>query len=1024
MRLPLPLKGLLWRGGTSIAILITAAVTTGAAALGPIYALSASESTLRDVLTEAPAQNSGLQFEQTYETTGKKGSALHQLAETADLSPKPGSIRGYPHATETIYWESEIEGATTGIVWKPDACEHLTFNKGHCATTVGEAIISERTVETASYDLKLGSRLSLDSGQTVTVVGIYTPKNSGSKFWFGENYFDAAPGTLSTPDVLDTVFVPKAEFAAMRGREVTRDGVEYALDPAQIRLANIPVLKAEVNHLESLPRVNPRTDALRPVLTTGLDGVIANAAHEQQLVDTGTLLVTLQLTLLGWLVLFQVVADAVESRGAEIALAKLRGHSVARTLRFGLGEPLVLLLVAIPIGVALAYAAAEGFAGSVLVPGTPVALTWGTLAATLAAFAGGLVAAGLAARRVLVRSVLEQWRRTTKSRPHTRAALVVDIVVATLAVAGLVYLRVSGAVGSGDDTLALLAPGLLVLAVALVGTRLMPLAVRLILPLTRATTAVSMFIASRQVVRRPTGLRLAALLAVALGLATFGVGAEAVSAENRTARAQAEFGAAQVVSFEYNPTVDPINAVKKADPDGAWAMAAATWLPDGGNSVTGTVLGVDATRLGAIAYSAQGGESSAQLSSTISASTEPVIVLRATTIAATIDASGLRKRAIPQVQFNLVSNRGALIDAESTLMLTGKHQYTASIPCSAGCTFLGLTWDRPITTNDRIVGRATVSSIRSGTGGALTAVNARLTTPGAWRTEVPSGNASDHVTDGSAGATDEFSSHDGGYGGMIYAYVPVPLPAVVSPTGIVPQHTAHPNMSVVDNFGAEAHFAPVATVGVLPKVLDGGLVMNLAYLQNELPDFNNEANWEVWLSPSAPSDAVAKLRAAGITVQSVAKESTRVAELARQGPALSLLLLLSSAIAGSILAIGGTAISIGSSARRRSYESAALGTIGVSRSQLYRAALYEQGFVLGTAVVLGVVSGIVAALITLPIVPEFASSTPVQLDYAPSPLVILLSTLAFIVVVAAAAAITSAGVLREARAGRLREAEE
>ena len=1023
MRLPLPLKGLLWRRGTSIAILVTAAVTTGAAALGPIYALSASESTLRDVLTEAQAQSSGLQFEQTYDTTGKKGSALLQLAETAKLTPNPGSIRGYPRATETIYWESEIEGARTGIVWKPGVCAHLTFNKGHCATSAGEVMISERTVETSSYGLKLGSRLSLDSGQRVTVVGVYTPKNSGSKFWFGENYFDAAPGTISTPDVIDTVFVPKAVFATMRGRELTRDSVEYALDPTQIRLANVPLLKATVDHLKSLPRVNPRTDALRPELTTGLDGVLSDAAHEQQLVDTGTLLVTLQLTLLGWLVLFQVVADAVESRGAEIALAKLRGHSVGRTLRFGLGEPLLLLLIAIPIGVALAYAAAEGFAGSVLVPGTPVELTWGMFAATLAAFAGGLVAAGLAARRVLVRSVLEQWRRTTKSRPRTRSALVVDIVVATLAVAGLIYLRVSGAVGSGDDTLALLAPGLLVLAVALVGTRLMPLAVRLILPVTRATTAVSMFIASRQVVRRPTGLRLAALLAVALGLATFGVGAETVSAENRTARAQAEFGAAQVVSFEYNPTVDPINAVKKADPDGKWAMAAATWLPDGGNSVTGTVLGVDATRLAAVAYSAQGGESSAQLASTISASTEPVIVLHATTIVATIDASGLHRKGIPQVQFNLVSDRGALIDAESTLLQSGKHQYSASIPCSAGCTFLGLTWDRPITTNDRIVGRATVSSIQAGTT-TLKSVNARLTTPGAWRAGVPSGNASDHVTGGSAGAADNFSSHDGGYGGMIYGYVPTPLPAVVSPTGIVPQHTAHPNMSVVDNFGAEAHFAPAATVAVLPKVLNGGLVMNLAYLQNELPDFNNEADWEVWLSPSAPSDAVAKLRAAGITVQSVAKESTRVAELARQGPALSLLLLLSSAIAGSILAIGGTAISIGSSARRRSYESAALGTIGVSRSQLYRAALYEQGFVLGTAVVLGVVSGIVAALITLPIVPEFASSTPVQLDYAPSPLVILASTLAFIVLVAAAAAITSAGVLREARANRLREAEE
>ena len=65
------------------------------------------------------------------------------------------------------------------------------------------------------------------------------------------------------------------------------------------------------------------------LLQLGSQRVIGNADLSKQY--------TSLLTLLGWLVLFQVVAYAVESRGAEIALAKLRGQSPWWTLRFGLG---------------------------------------------------------------------------------------------------------------------------------------------------------------------------------------------------------------------------------------------------------------------------------------------------------------------------------------------------------------------------------------------------------------------------------------------------------------------------------------------------------------------------------------------------------------------------------------------------------------------------------------------------------------------------------------------------------------
>jgi hypothetical protein len=51
------------------------------------------------------------------------------------------------------------------------------------------------------------------------------------------------------------------------------------------------------------------------------------------------------------LVLFQIISDAIEARGNEIAMAKLRGLSPGSTIRFGLGEPVVLLAAAVPIGI-------------------------------------------------------------------------------------------------------------------------------------------------------------------------------------------------------------------------------------------------------------------------------------------------------------------------------------------------------------------------------------------------------------------------------------------------------------------------------------------------------------------------------------------------------------------------------------------------------------------------------------------------------------------------------------------------
>jgi hypothetical protein len=946
----------------------------------------------------------------------------------------PGALHGYPTRIGSIYLPTgghapDISGAKTALLWQQGACAHLIISSGHCPTGPGQAMISKRTAD-GDYGWKPGTTLTFTAGVKLTVVGTYTPRNPDGAFWFGQNYFDAAPGN-GHPDTVDAVFVARSAFDAIpRAQGVL--AWNYPLDTAAIRLDNLPRLRHDVAALarrisKTTPYSGQPPAALdAPVdlqLSTGLNTVLDAAAHQRQLVDAGTLLVTLQLTLLAWLVLFQVITDAVESRGDEIALAKLRGLRPSRTARFVLGEPLALLVAAVPFGLGLAWVAAALICSAALVPGTPVVPTWYTAAALAGGFAGGVLAAAAGSVRALRRSVLAQWRRTTARAHRSLAGLAIDVLVSLAAIGGLLALRAEHTPGSGDESAALLAPGLLVIAVALLGTRLLPLLTRLLLPPTRASGRIALFLAARQVVRRPAGLRLAALLAVAVGLATFAVSGEAVADVNRDAQARAEVGADQVVPMSYVAGVDPIAAVRTADPDGQWAMAAASWLPDGGDSVVGTVLGVDASRMATVGYSAAGGASAAQIADTVGTSSNPVIRTTAARMRVRVTAFDMTGTA-PRVQFLLRTPREAFRTVPAGTLRPGTHTYTAPTACASGCILLGLVWDRPTTYLGSMSGTVTVHRIEQYRAGKWRTVDAALRRAGSWRPGPEFSHSRDELTVTQAGLRDRYRSDTGGYGGVSYAFAPQPLPAIATAGSVVTGPQAPSPLQMVDAFGTTTTFTVARRSSVLPLVLDNGLIVDLTYLRALLPAFDTEAHWMIWLGPDAPPDALARLRAAGLTLHRGTTTHARVVQLGRQGPALSLFLLLACAIIGAVVAVGGTAIAISAGARRRSFETAALRVVGVPRSFLYRGGVFEQLLLLGAAVALGIPSGVIAARLAMPVIPEFATATPVLLSYVPPALPIVAFAAGFVLLVCLTAVIAARSVLRAARPSRLREAEE
>ncbi|MGI8761050.1 MAG: FtsX-like permease family protein [Jatrophihabitantaceae bacterium] len=1028
-------RGMWWRRGITAALLGVAVLATTAAALGPLYARAASESILQDHLIQA-TWSAGLLMRSTVDV-GQPGA----LRSLDDEVLRPGAVRGYGTQVRGLYTplglsvaaQQNASGLTTHLVWVDGQCQHLVILQGRCPDRPNEAIMSQRTVGTGTFAPSPGSTVFLGTIATpddpgyftsphpipppIRIVGIYRPKNSTDPFWFGASYFDARAGNLGHVATVDSLFVAESEFLDRQPHTYVEADFDYPLSTSQIRLRNVDVERAAVSHVLSTYQGRDGIAAESQLLA-----VFASAGHEEHLVDISTLLVTLQLSLLAWLVLFQVSADAIGARGNEIAMAKLRGYSALATLRFAFAEPVIVLVAAVPLGIVLADAVTHVLADSTFVAGVPVAITWASAGTAATAFAGAVAALVWGGYQTLTRSVLDQWRHTTRSPGHGRLVLAFDIVLSVGASVGLGVLVANRQAGTESDTAALLEPGLLVFAVSIVGVRLVPLACRWLAGLTRGSRRVGMFLATRQVARQPVGLRLAAFLAVAAGLAAFAVAGQSITATNRRHRAQAEVGAPQVASVQFDPGLDPVAATHRADPDGRWAMTAATWLPDGGGSVVGTVLGVDTPRLETVGYAVSGGLDPASLSAAL-APPVPPIVLTTSMLRVHLVAAALTGNVAPLVQVNFRSPQQVDGDSEGGTISDGARVYSVPVPCTRGCTLRGITWDRPISATGRLAGRLSLTGLDALTGGGWKPLGIELGVPNSWHAATALGQANDHVTISANGIQDNFDSIDGGYGGIAYSSDPSPMPAIAAPQALAGGSETAGHFTLVDLTNTSAYFTVVRTVSVLPAVLDNGVIMDLATLQDELPGFTAEANWQVWLGPNAPPNALARLAAAGLQTQGVQSTSDRVSQLARQAPALALFLLLVCAVAGAALATGGTAISISASGRRRTYELAALRAVGVPRASLLRASIAEQALLLGGAVILGVPTGLIAATIAMPAIPEFANPTPIRLDYGLQLLPTAVFAAAFVVLLILTALTAGRMLIHAAVPDRLRAAE-
>jgi len=1022
--LTLALRALWFRRGVSLAVLLVAVVTVAAAAAGPLYLRAGGESVLRDALTAPSPDVTGL------DAILMGGAPLEQLRKAVAAAGVP---HGYPRQILSLQARSYAPGTPgfnngqTRLMWRDGACGHLHVVVGHCPTGAHDVLISQRTQRATGRQLgqvftlcpldRIGKPVCrpASSGQRPLVVrGIYALPES-DRFWFNQPYFNAQPALGDGPDSLDTSFVARAGLGVVVvGGQVQAD-VQLPLDPTLVRQDGEGRLRAELARFRSaLARQGGP-----PELLTGLPHVLDRADRDRADLSRSVLVVTLQLVALAFVVLRLVVADASEARAGEVALAKLRGYRAGPTLALGVLEPLLLLLLAVPVGLLVAAAAVHLLSATVLVPGTPVVVRPPSVLSAAAAFAGGVLAALLAGRRVLTRSVLEQWRRTGEVGP-ARATAAIEVVAGALAALGLVVLVARGGLHAGGrgSALTLFVPLLMVVVVALLGVPLLPAACRALVRRTRGSRRLGAFLAVRTVARRPAGLRLAALLAVAVGLATFAVDGSLVSGGNRGERAATDVGAPTVLVVRTGGTADLRRVVRHVDPQGRWAMAAERWLPFGG--LRGTVLAVDSAALPRVAHwrADFADQSLGQVAAGIGRSAPPPVRITGREIG--LDVTTVQPPRVPSELHVFLTRAGAQVDLPLGPVRTGAHRYAARISgCSGGCALAGVVVGAAAPSSERdLSGHLRLTGVVERSGAAWRVVPLDLAVAGGWHQQQAIGVTSSNV--GAQVSAVDWQFTVGGGDSAVLLRSALAWPLHVAPGQDVFEHPEQPSVS---NFtGPPVPVTAEPALRVVPQQGREATLVDLDAARLALPRFEEFAEQQVWLSDGAPVDAAERLRAAGLQVVEVRTTAARRSLLDRTAPALGLDLFAYAGVLAALLAAAATAVALYLSGRRRAFEMAAMLAVGVPRRSLLAAAATEQLLVLGTALVLGVVGGLGAATLVLPAVPELPDPGPPDLRYAPhvGGLVLFLAGLAVVVLLSAVSA--ALGLLRQARPGVLREA--
>ncbi|WP_305782359.1 FtsX-like permease family protein [Symbioplanes lichenis] len=942
---------LLRRRRQAVAMALLAMLAVAAAVAAPAYLRAADRAVAAGQVDTATATERGLALTRTENDAASAGA---RGVSFADLGPALADLPGFTQVYAVEYPAVGIEPDTvraSRLVFRQDFCAHLTMVTGRCAAASGEIVLGASTAERlkltagdsvtlayAEYSKDPAFQMYFEAGKPLTMIvaGTYTVPAPGATYWGGHGYFAANPGNRPG----EPVFTPGATVAAMDHKFASKS-VDSSAGPGALGVDRLDDLRAA---LDTLDKMIQNLGASVSV-STGLPELLTRIDDGRATARLIVPVVAVPLIVLSCFVIFLAAGYGAEARRPELAVVALRGVRRWERLLLATGENLVAVVAGALAG-CLAGQLLINLMAAVLFPGVGTAAGFGSLVYAAPAALAALLAALLALRRQLFAPVAVLLRRVTGAG---RRAPVLEILAVLLAVVTTVQLSLSGV----PEGAGVFAAGLVIFAAALLVARiLVPVAARVAArALRRGRTDVAL--AGLQLARRSGATSLLALLVAVSGVAAYVTCAIGSGLRDRNVIAEQGTGADRVLTVTPVSPWKLLSAVRAADPDGRFAMAVVR--TEGNHNGEPAGLAVDSPRLATVATWPGSGPQAAEVARALRPAVpqEPVVI-PGRDVSLRVDASNLPSGGR---MLGLLVAVSSLRGGDSTLLDLGtiregvKDYSQRTELCAGGCRLDGIQVQAAVSGN--VTAHLVVTALGSVNPVAAALPADRLADPARWRV-----SADGSVSGGPAGLVLDIAAPNGlSQNGVL-------LQPADSP-GTVPAAIAGRAGNQITGLDKQLH--PVDRAVDLHSIPRLGLfawMTDLEYADRAAAVEQAADKPEVWLTDDAPADVLDRLSTQGLTIAGDVRTAEVRAQLARQGPAISLWFYVLATVLALLLGAGALLLAADVDRPRQAEDLAALRVQGLSARVARRAGLWAYPMLVLVAVPAGTGAGLLGYNLT------------------------------------------------------------
>ncbi|MFC4068841.1 FtsX-like permease family protein [Actinoplanes subglobosus] len=956
---------MLWnRRGQAVTLALLGLLAVTSAVAAPAYLIAVDRAVaVGQIATAAPNElglvASTVQDERvdTGDGTGTPGQAEQGL-QFGDVATALVALPGFTYVYSAEYWVIGIDPnpANAGrFVYRQDVCAHLRILTGRCLAAEGDVLLGEHTAQ--RLNLKAGDSVELRSAvpspdpkrkiwlpdgkpRRLLIAGTYRTTEPGAGYWGGRGYFTSTPETGPGEPIFTT---------AVTQQTMDHGRITLVMDgragPAALHPDRLGQLRTDLRNLNQ----NTADIGMAVQIDTGMPALLDRIDIGQSSTRLLVPVLAVPLILLACFTIFLTVGYGLEGRQSELAVVALRGSRWWTRWWLAAGESLVAVLAGALFGCLIGQLLVNAVA-AIVFPDVGIPAGWSSLRYAPLAAGVALLSVMVAQRRQFVGPVAALLRRHPTTG-NGRWAIAAEALAVLLAVVASVQLVLSQGSLTG---VGLFAPAILMLALGLLAARvLLPLISRYaVRALHRGRLGVAL--AGLQLARRPGAGRLFALLVATVAVAGYATSAVDTAAAGRTVEATLGIGADRVLTVQTAQPQQLLAAVRRIDPDGAFAMAV-TRLPPGASSADPPGLAVDSTRLAAVAAWPDDGPGPAEVAGRLRPELPAPPEFPGPDIAVDVSASGLAPGTRGLRLQVSVSSLNGIGDAVIELgeLQNGPATYRQKIEvCQEGCRIDGIGFAR--TGTARITAEVVLRGVRATGPDREVLPVARLADPDSWR-------ASPEVRVASApdGLRVEFAES--------ISVSPLVWIKPASTLDPIPVAAAggRPAGGVINGLdGRPMLITDAATLPVVPQLGRRAVVVDLEYADRMTMNAGLGNAPQIWLNAAAPPDILDRVSAQGLTVVDDVRSDQIRRRLEQQGPALALGFHVLAGALAVLLGAGALVLSAAVDRRRRVEDLSALRNQGLRPGPAGQAMLLTYPALVAAAVVVGLPVAAIAWLVT------------------------------------------------------------